>query len=185
LNFSMKNFEKNHCEKLAMLTITKSRYIALLTSMHMDFLYRKDEKESKEARDFLKEQRRLQAVWSKELGLSKDAAKRIYALLEWCDALSLLLCQYEIQPEQRAIEISTGPDDTVHHLLQHNDGSLTIDPWPFEENAFKVYFESRAIPQLQFKDSAEFRAAFLKAPVKETTWQFNKKEVKKKNAIKV
>src|SRR3954469_25116193 len=45
LNFSMKGFDGQHCREMAMLTITKSRYIALPVSMHLEFLHRKQAKE--------------------------------------------------------------------------------------------------------------------------------------------
>lgn len=185
LNFDMKKFELGHCQKLAMLTITKSRYIALITSLHMDFLYRKDEKEDKEAHQFLQEQRRLQTLWRKELGIKEEEVKRLYSLLEWCDALSLLLCQNQIQPEKRAIEVSTGPDNVQYSLFQISDKALTIDPWPFERTAFTVYFESRTISQLQFRSSAEFREAFVSAPVKETVWDVRKKPAKHREPSKI
>jgi hypothetical protein len=176
LNFDMKTFDLKHCEELSRLTLTKSRYIALLTSMHIDFLYRKEEKENSEAATFLAEQRKLQTVWRKELALSREDAEKIYAFMEWCDACSLLICQRQMPPEQRAVEISHGPDKVKHRLYQLDEEQLTLDPWPFEEASFNVQYESRTISQLQFGTSAEFRQAFLEAPVKETTWQVVKRK---------
>lgn len=167
LNFNMKVFDQVHCEKLAALSITKSRYIALLTSMHMNFLYKKEAA----AAPFLKEQKRLREIWRKELGMKKEECESIYSLMEWCDALSLLLCQDHLQPEHRSIEISIGPDDNKFNLVKIDEEKLTISPWPFETSSLKVHFEMRIIEQLQFKSSAEFRKAFYKAPVNEITWE--------------
>lgn len=185
VNFAMKKFELLHCQHQEALTISKSRYIALLVSMHMDFLYRKDEPENKEVRDFLAKQRELQAVWRKDLGISEAEARQIYYLLEWCDALSLILCRQQVQPECRAIEISTGPDGVVYNLTQDESGKLHIDPWPFEPNDFTIYYDSRNISQLKFKDAADFRDAFLKAPVTEVIWEVAKKPGKVKRPSKV
>jgi hypothetical protein len=171
LNFSMKTFELQHCQQLSLLTQTKSRYIALLVSMHMVFLYQKEEASNKQVSVFLEEQRSLQAKWRKELDIKKEEAQRIYHLLEWCDAFSLLLCQRQIQPEKRSIEISTGPDKKAHHLQQAVDGLLTVTPWPFEADRFSVYFESREIHQLQFDSSTTFRKAFTEAQIKENVFQ--------------
>ena len=184
LNFSMKNFELAHCQKLSSLTLTKSRYVALLTSLHMDFLYRKDAAEDTEARAFLADQKKLREGWRKALGLSAEEVKKIYSLLEWCDALSLLLCQGQLQPEKRDTEISTGPDGLLYHLRQISENSLTIHPWPFEEKSFTLYFEYRLVRQLQFQNSAGFREAFLKAPVTETVWEMTKTEAPKKRPAK-
>jgi hypothetical protein len=185
LNYAMKRFELAHATELATRTITKSRYIALLVSMHMDFLYRKEEKENGEVRQFLQQQRALQAGWRKQLGIDQQEAERIYYLLEWCDAFSLLLCQHLLQPEKRGIEISTGPDGKVYQLFEVAEGVLTVDPWPFEVDAFSVSYESREIHQLQFEDSAAFRRAFIDADVKENVWQINKKQGKIRKPSKV
>jgi hypothetical protein len=186
LNFDMKNFELPHCQKLASLTITKSRYIALLTSMHMAFLYRKDEADIPEAKAFLDEQRQLQATWRKDLGLSKEEVEKDYALMEWCDALSLLICQGQMQPESRRLEISTGPDGKLYSLTQLDEESLTVQPWPFINPSFSIQFEKRLIPQISFKSSAQFRQAFLAAGVEEKVWQVRKvKQPKSRSKKKV
>jgi hypothetical protein len=185
INFAMKQFELEHCEQLSMLTITKSRFIALLVSMHMDFLYRKEETENNEVHRFLERQRGLQTTWMKELGIERKEAERIYYLLEWCDAFSLLLCRHLVQPEKRGIEISTGPDGLVYNLFEEADGILTVDPWPFETDTFKVSYESRNIHQLKFENAAEFRNAFINAAVKENVWQLTKKPGKVTKPAKV
>jgi hypothetical protein len=177
----MKTFDLGHCENLSRLTITKSRYMALLTSMHMEFLYRKDEEGNNAAKTFLAAQRKLQARWLKEIGMSKEEAEKIYALMEWCDACSLLICQKQLPPEQRAVEISHGPDKVKYRLYQLTEDQLTLEPWPFEVASFTVQYESRTINRLQFKTSEEFRQAFLEAPVRDTVWQV----VKRKTPVKL
>lgn len=174
LHFSMKKFELAHCQKLSSLTITKSRYLALLTSLHTEFLYGKEKNENPEANLFLKEQTRLQKLWLKELQMTKAEALRIYDLMEWCDALSLLICQGEMQPENRDIEISTGPDKKRYHLVQTEETTISVHPWPFETGSFTVNYDYRVIPQIQFGSSEEFRNAFLAAEVKEKKWQLKK-----------
>jgi hypothetical protein len=186
LNFNMKTFELAHCQKLSMLTQTKSRLIALLTSLHMVFLYDKDAVENEEAKAFLEEQRTLQEGWAKELGMEKKEYLRLYDLLEWCDACSLLICQGEQQPENRKMEISMGPDKKMYHLVQVDDTTLTVEPWPFEANAFTINFEWRLITQLQFSSSAQFREAFQQAPINETRWTLQaQKVVPKKKKVQV
>jgi len=177
INFSMKSFELDHCLKLSTLTRTKSRYIALLISMHMEFLYRQFEVEDPTVKRFLKEQRVLQAQWRKELHLTKQKTHKIYNLLEWCDALSLLICKGEMQPERRKSEISTGPDKKVYHLIQIDEQTLTVDPWPFQEKSFSVYFETRLIPQIKFDSSLSFRKYFIDAEIEEKSWKVVKQKI--------
>ena len=178
LHFAMKTFELDHCNKMWMLTITKSRYVALLSSMHMEFLYRKDAQENEAAYQFLEEQKKMRQAWMKELGIDKKAIEKAYNFLEWCDAFSLLLCNKQLQPEKRGLEISTGPSGEVYQVFQEDEQLLTVKPWPFDTNTFKVCFESRDINTLQFESSTAFRKAFIEAPVKETVWTIHKKEGK-------
>ncbi|GAA4334765.1 DUF3891 family protein [Flaviaesturariibacter amylovorans] len=185
LHFAMKAFDLAHCQKLAMMSQTKSRYIALLTSVHMQFVYAAFARKDPEASAFLKEQRKLQASWRKELGLSKEEVGRIYSLMEWCDACSLLLCKGDLQPEQRKVEISRGPDGALYYLTQIGESTLTVDPWPFELARFEVRYESRTIEQLEFRSSEEFRSAFLKAKPAETVWVFEKTHAEKGKSRKV
>lgn len=180
LNFDMKEFDPLHYEKLSLLTITKNRYISLLTSLHIEFLSRLHDHKNAKAKSFLKEQALLRKKWMHELNISEKEILRVYDLLEWCDACSLLLCQDMIQPEKRQLEISTGPDKKMYFLCEAGERQLTVNPWPFESKKFCVNFEWRLIPQLQFQSSAEFRKAFLKADVHETNWEFIKKPAPQK-----
>lgn len=175
LNFAMKKFELEHCTKMWMFTITKSRYIALLTSMHMEFLYRQEAQEHTAAYQFLEEQNTMRQEWMKALKLDKKTIDKAYNFLEWCDAFSLLLCNQQLQPEKRGIEISTGTTGEVYQVFQEEENVLTVKPWPFETNVFEVSFESRNINALHFESSAAFRKAFIEAPVKETVWTIRKK----------
>lgn len=176
VNFAMKLFEPEHCRRLADFSLSKSRYIALLTSMHMVFLYDKEKETNPLVKPFLAEQVKLQHQWQKELHIKPAEAEQIYGLLEWCDAFSLLLAQHEVQPEHRMIEISNGPDEKEYRLQQISGGKLTVLPWPFEEPEFEIRLETRLIDQLTFKSNDEFKKRFLAAPVIEKKWVLCKKK---------
>jgi len=177
LNFDMKLFEPDHCKRLFELSITKSRYIALLTSLHMDFLYKDFARKDPLAKKFLQQQHVMQAKWRKELNISVKEIKTIYSFLEWCDAFSLIICQDLIQSEQRSIEISQGPDMVNYQLYSVGENTLTVDPWPFEPKSFTVHHESRLINKIKFSSSAEFRKYFQEAKVKENSWKLIKTRV--------
>ncbi|WP_221391737.1 DUF3891 family protein [Dyadobacter sp. NIV53] len=159
VNFKSRKFEKQKCDELIGYALTKSRYIALLTSRHIRFLYgSSDYKAAKKYADNLQKQ---ESVWKKEIGLNENELIHAYAILEWCDAFSLLICQQLIQPENRKIEISTGPDQQCYQLYSLDEKHLHVDPWPFESEQFEIRYESRTITQLQFKDVSEFRKILL------------------------
>ena len=136
----------------------------------MTFLYKKDAAGSAEAKAFLLDQDKLQAKWRKELHLTQTAALNYYNLLEWCDALSLLLCKGELQEDQRSIEISTGPDKKTYVLKKIAEGEVTVEPWPFEPSEFRVNYDVRQLSEIGFTSSAHFRKTFLGAAVTGKSW---------------
>lgn len=101
----------------------------------------------------------------KEAQTTSEEIDKSYQLLEFCDALSLLICQQAVQPENRAIEISQGPDGKSYQLRSTDNHGLTVSPWPFETDSFTVSYESRLLKQLTFKDTDEFKQVFFSAPV--------------------
>ena len=174
VNFSMKKFEPEHCQRLHDFSISKSRYIALLTSIHMVFLHKGEGETNNKVKTFLAEQEKLQKQWMKELGITPKEIDKSYGLMEWCDAFSLLLAQHAVQPENRAIEVSQGPDGQQYKLMRNPNDSLTIKPWPFEEDSFSLTLESRTLATLQFKSCAQFKKELAEADVIEKVWQLEK-----------
>lgn len=160
-NFKAIPFEEAYCEKLLNLALSKGRYIALLISRHIHFLYGQDPRAKPYCRDLQTREKR----WLKETRTTSDEIDKSYHLLEFCDALSLLICQQAVQPENRTIEISKGPDGQSYQLRSTDNQRLTVSPWPFEADSFKVNYESRLLGQLTFNDTAEFKQVFFSAPV--------------------
>lgn len=173
-NFDMRKFDLDHFKRTYEFSISKSRYIALLNLMHLQFVYGKEVKNDLGALKLMTRVSRDIRQFRGELDITANDAQKDYDLLEWCDALSLLICQHYIQPESRAVEISDGPDHKPYKLIHIEDNRLSVDPWPFETDSFEVYVESRTIPQLRFKDSEDFKKQFINADVSERIWHLEK-----------
>ena len=186
LNYDMKKFDLDHCMNLASLTIVKSRTIALLTSMHMEFLYASAKQETNKAVEFLAKQKKLRTQWMKELGMTEKQTMELYDLLQWCDAFSLLICKEEMQEEQRKTEISAGPDKVIYYLTKIDEQTISVDPWPFASDEFSVLYERRQLSQISFSSSAEFRKMFLDSKVDQKSWTIkripSKRSTKKSSA---
>lgn len=177
LDFSMTTFDHEHCIRTYEGSLSKSRYIALLSSLHLEFVYAELATGSEAGLHFMKVQSALREKWMKELQISTEQTAKDYRLLEWCDALSLLICKTRSQPEGRGIEISKGPDGISHQLTTDPTGVMSVTPWPFEEEQFEIQVESRVLEQLSFSDHAAFRAAFETAAVICNTWTLKKKQI--------
>ncbi|MEX2513188.1 MAG: DUF3891 family protein [Cyclobacteriaceae bacterium] len=160
-NFKMEAFDKKYCEKLLNSAMIKSCYVGLLISRHIQFLYGEDPS----AKSFCDQLKNKEKLWMKAIQVTTKEIDDSYSLLEFCDAFSLLICQDLVQAENRKIEISTGPDKKSYQLYSEKDQELIVSPWPFEVSTFNVNYEYRELEQLSFKNTAEFRSAFLAAPL--------------------
>jgi hypothetical protein len=160
-NFVMTRFEEQYASRLMTMALTKGRFIGLLTARHMNFLYSGDP----EGRRFCAELNKQEATWLKEANATVKELDASYRLLEFCDAFSLLICQGMVQPEQRRMEISNGPDGSFYELFSDESGALIVESWPFEVSEFKVSYESRLLEQLVFKNEAAFRKALRESSV--------------------
>lgn len=154
----------------------RGRWVAMLISMHMSFLYEGKRGESPELDSFLDEQLQHQEQWRKELNITKDKAAKAYAFFQWCDRLSLILCNREIPVGKRALEIAALPDGDRYDVIQRSDGNVTVKPWPFQEKQFTVNVEACYLEQLKFDSSAELSQALQTAPIKTLEWTFVKGE---------
>lgn len=155
LNFKMRKFEKKKCDELLQMALSKSTYIALLTSRHIQFLH--EDSEDQIARKYCRNLKKLDKKWIKIAACTEDEVNHAYAILQWCDALSLLICQQLIQPEDRKIEVSAGPENQSYRLHSPEENVLSVHPWPFESENFGIHYESKTISQLEFKSENEFR----------------------------
>jgi hypothetical protein len=160
LNFKATKFDEGLSEQLMDMAETKSSYIALLISRHIQFVHGADSN----ATSFIKKLKRQEKTWMKSTNVKGAEIDQSYELLEFCDAFSLLICQTMIQPEGRKIQISNGPDQRQYDMHLEAE-KLIVDPWPFEEDVFQVSYESRTLDQLTFKSAREFSTKIKKAKV--------------------
>jgi hypothetical protein len=160
-NYSLTKFQIDTASRLIEQAVSKSRFIALLMARHINFVHGNDP----EGKKYCAELQKLEHLWLEEAKTTKNEVNSAYELLEFCDALSLLICQRMIPPEGRKIEISNGPDGRSYSLFSGSENELIVDAWPFEEPSFKMNYEYRIIDQLVFKTVDEFRDAIRNSPV--------------------
>jgi hypothetical protein len=150
----------------------RGRWVALLTSMHTSFLYEPARGQWADLDDFLDEQRQQQTHWRRALKVPQREAARAYAFMQWCDRLSLILCQRALPARERAMEISKGPDGRRYDARQLPDGAVTVEPWPFDPDRFTLAIEASYLTQIRFKTQRALVAALQAAPIRIRTWNF-------------
>lgn len=151
-------------------SLYRSRWVALLTSMHLCFLSQGKSAEDPEVAAFLQEQYQYQSQWRDELGLSKEETVAAYTFMRWCDRLSLILCQRQIPAGGRQLEITNGPDGQIYTIHQLDSGHLGITPWPFTQDRCELSIEACHLSQLKFDSNDGLRRALKTAPRQILTW---------------
>ncbi len=149
----------------------QGRWRTLLTSLHLSFLYEPLRGTDQTIDNLLDAQEPLQKACRQSLQVHKKQVQQAYALMQWCDRLSLILCRRELPEMERLLEISPGPDGTPYQVRQRQSGTVEVLPWPFETPSVTVTVEASYLPQLQFKDDAALAEALRKAPIKTKTWE--------------
>ncbi len=154
---------------------SKSELNALLTSLHLKFLYG-DGHDSKDKKfeAFMKEQESYRKEIFKHLNIDKKYADRLYRFVEWCDAFSLLICMDKIQPEGRKMEISLSPDGEMNQTYYKAEKEITVEPWVFKNTKFKVFYEYKILEQLTFNSIEEFNKICKATPVQREEFIFSK-----------
>lgn len=153
----------------------RGRWVTLMTSMHISRLTEPSRGTSKELDKFLDEQLELQQQYQKELEIPKEDVDAAYAFMQWCDRLSLILCQQKLPEDERALEVSKGPDGKRYDVIQFRDNRVTIRPWPFEDGEFTVNVETCKLSQVKFDSNTELREALQQAPIEVLEWTFEKR----------
>ena len=172
---SFESFSVAQCHRMIDIALRKSRWNALIVSHHATFLYEPKRGEDTALDTFLDQQRDNQEKWRKAYRATRKEVMYAYDFVQWCDALSLILCRSELPPEARQLEISKGPDGTRHFIQQRTDDqTLCVSPWPFETDEFSVHIEVYPLNQLRFKNDTALYNAINDAPVEVREWVFKK-----------
>jgi hypothetical protein len=154
----------------------RGRWVALLNSMHLCRLKENAKNKSSENQAFLKRQSENQKQYRKELKITKDDAERAYAFMQWCDRLSLILCQQELPKDERTLEISKDHDGQIYNVIQFNNDLVSVIPWCFEDDCFTVNVEASILNQLKFENNASLTETLKNAPRILLEWKFIKDE---------
>ncbi|WP_375504978.1 DUF3891 family protein [uncultured Nostoc sp.] len=152
----------------------RGRWVALLISMHISRLNESSRGQFPELDNLLDEQLQNQQRWRKELGIEKEEVDAAYAFMQWCDRLSLILCQQELPEDERFLEISKGPEGQRYDIMQRSDNLVVVKPWPFQDEKFTVNVEACDLSQIKFESSTELAQVLQEAPIKVLEWTFVK-----------
>ena len=153
----------------------KSQLNGLLNSLHIKFLYDRDNRKTDKGLDrFLKDQEKYRTAVLKNLHLTKKDADGLYRILEWCDACSLLICLDKIQADEKKMEIAESTDGDMSRVHYKPNKDICVEPWPFKSTSFNVFYEYKIVEQLQFKSIENFNEVCKATKVQQQVFTFSK-----------
>ncbi len=153
----------------------KHRWIGLLAARHAEELYR-HKNVSKKLKELLGAERQKRAVVLLELKTTGEALEAAYAVLQWCDRTSLILCQNALPAMHRRIEIASLGDGKRYEIWENEDRTVSVEPWPFSSEIIDVHVEVRTVAQLTFKGDRELERRLQECAVEDRCWNFRKCE---------
>lgn len=176
MDFTQKGFSAGQANGVTDVARYKSRYVALMISMHASYLYEPFRGTIDNINEFLDARLEDQKNWIKSLHMTKENALRDYNILHWTDRCSLVLCKNELPADEHKLEIFEDTEGKTSFISQRKNGTLAIDPWPFQENEFEVWVEARSVDQLTFQDDQELARTLLAVRPTEKKWVFKKSD---------
>src|SRR5690606_10797297 len=152
----------------------KSKWTAMLVSLHINFLYNREEYHGGKLKKFFASQEKIRKAYYAYYNIKADEAEDAYDVLRFCDRCSLILCKDEIPAFGRSVEINKTIQKKEYMLHQNKDHSITVEPWCFEKKEFEISVEEQLLKKASFKDDAEFNESLLQAETRTLSWKFKK-----------
>lgn len=72
------------------------------------------------------------------------------------------------------MEISKSPDGDMSLIYYKTSKDICVEPWPFKDVSFKVFYEYKILEQLQFDSIEAFNEVYKAAEVQEEVFTFSK-----------
>jgi len=155
-------------------TKNKSSWTRLLVSYHIEFLYGKLQSESKRISSFLKTENEARKVILELYNCSEKKARESYEFLRFCDRLSLILCHNKVPEQGRNLEINQSILNKKFFIYKSENETLSIRPWIFEADSFKLSVEKRSIDYSYFSSEQEFETSLNNCSPTLLKWVFEK-----------
>lgn len=149
----------------------KSRWIALMSSLHAYHLHHPFQGDNQEVDQFLEEQKTYQKMLRKSLKISEEESEVAYTVMRWCDECSLILCKSQIPPQDKKLEVGMLPYGTSRFIHQQGD-KVSVSPWPFEKKQFEISVEYYSVDQLAFDNDQSLRKHLKDQSPNVRCWHF-------------
>lgn len=174
LDFTMQQKLAAQAEEVTSVAFRKGIWINWLISRHMTFIYEPIEEKEAALVKLLKNEKAKRPELLKQCKIDEEDAEAMYALFQLADALSLVLCQAQLPPKGRKLEVSPLPNNKHFYIWQTEKGAVHAEPWLFEEEEFKLSAEFRILEQLKFSSDKQLHQQLQQSVPQQREWVFSK-----------
>jgi hypothetical protein len=155
-------------------SLYRGRWVTYLTSMHFVNINAVQCKKDFLLNTFAEEQKSYQQQLLEMMNIEESDGRRAYHFFNWCDSLSLILCKNQIPDDGRMLQVSHVSDNNIHFVKKSSDEFVTVIPWPFEDDIFKVCIDSIHLSKVLFNSNDMLRNELKKAPINQKEWIFKR-----------
>lgn len=148
----------------------KHRWIGLLSGRHAEELYGTT-RISKQLENLLGEELARRSTVLRDLNSTTEELEIAYAVLQWCDRTSLILCQGELPAMCRHLEIAPLAHKHPSQIWQDELNLVHVTPWPFQSESFTAHVEVRTVHQLKFRTDRELERCLTECAVEDRRWE--------------
>ena len=135
----------------------QDRVVGWLVSRHMHQIYDPRRGELGAMDTWLGQEERRRAKATRHLEHEEEELERAYAMLYWCDTLSLVLCEEQVPFGGRRVEVAKGPGGRGYQVWEGEGAEeVQVWPWPLAGESLEVSVESYLVKQLSFADHDAF-----------------------------
>ncbi|MEQ8208759.1 MAG: DUF3891 family protein [Lacipirellulaceae bacterium] len=149
----------------------KHRWMGLLISKHVEFLY-EGEETAKRLTDLIEEEKQHREKVLKQLGIDCEVLDTAYELLRWCDRCSLILCRENLPAMERRLEIMTDRSDTRFEIWKCESDYVHVEPWPFDCEDFEVAVEVHSVKRLSYSSDKQLESDLAEGQTELRRWTF-------------
>lgn len=160
------------CERVMEKTQHRSKWVSLLVSMHLEFIYADAIEADTSFKKFFKEQSVLRKSWRKIYGVTQKECADYYEVLRFCDRLSLIISQDQVPTAGRKLEINKSIAGERYFIYEEEE-LFKVEPSPFKEN-FTVTSEVYQLHKTKYASSDELQKHLLKSNPILKNWKFSK-----------
>lgn len=152
----------------------QSLWVGLMVSSHISYLHEPKRGRDPELDAILDEQLQFRAQWAETLGVATNDVEGSYDFLRMADDFSLHLSMRKLEAPGEKANLAKGPNGICLEAFRRDDGTIGLDPWPYDRDQFPVSVDTYCVSKQKFSSNEELLEALWNAKAQPREWILRK-----------